>query len=208
MNMRNLSTNRSNLSKENVNILKKIVLNESSNYKLNSSNEEVSANNINYNVQDVPEVTDTKIHDKSLRLLYKNLNENKNQRKPLVYFFLGFISGALIVLFLSAVVLVSDKDTIESDVKSVKENIIETEKNIMDKSDNKTEISVSDEVIDEVDENGAKVYVVKKGDTLGGIVNRLYGSSYDPEKVAKFKEANGLKSIHVLQIGQKLVVPD
>jgi len=60
------------------------------------------------------------------------------------------------------------------------------------------------------DEDGSRVYIVKQGDTLGGIVNRLYGdtSTYNPEKVEKFKEVNGLKSIHVLKIGQKLVIPD
>lgn len=195
--MRNLSTNRSNLSNENIDILKRIVFDE------DSVKEEVVADDFD-NVD-----IEQEVHDNALGLLYKSLNDNKHQRKPMVYFFVGLIIGAVSVLFLSAILLVSDKDSIENDVKTVKENIIDTEKQVVNSSEKKDSLSLINNE-EEVDENGSRVYTVKEGDTLGGIVNRLYGerSSYSPEKVERFKEANGLKSIHVLKIGQKLIIPD
>lgn len=192
--MKNLCTNRSNLSKENINILNKIVFGEG------NKEEKIymrDFNNTNVEVEH-------KVHENALGVLYRNLNDNKNQRKPLVYFFVGLIIGAASMLFLSAVLLVSDKDTIENDVKTVKETIIDSEKQDLDASvTNDTSAT-----IEEVDENGARVYVVKEGDTLGGIVSRLYGSSYDAGKVAKFKEVNNLRNANMLRIGQKLVIPD
>ena len=145
------------------------------------------------------------IQDNALGVLYKNLHEhNKVTQKPIIYFFIGLVLGALSMLFLSAVVLVSDKDTIQTDVKTIKETIIENEK--------MPEQTLNREVVKEtgyieglpVNELGQSIYTVKAGDTLGGIVNRLYGdtSTYNVDKVEKFKEVNGLKSAHVLKIGQ------
>lgn len=194
--MKNLCTNRANLSNGNIRILKNLVFGE-------DCKEEVKMKEVNNNNYYV--ANEHKVHENALGVLYRNLNDNKNQRKPMVYFFVGFIIGVISMLFLSAVLLVSDKDTIESDVKSVKETIIDNEKTDLD-----TSVVNENPVVqaDEIDENGARIYVVKEGDTLGGIVSRLYGSSYDPEKVAKFKEVNNLKNANVLSIGQKLVIPD
>jgi len=190
--MKSLSARRSSLSKNNIDILKKLILGE------NMEEDIKSAENIGI---------ENKIHDNALGVLYKSLHDNKNQRKPLVYFFVGLLVGILSTFLISALLLVSDKDTIETDVKTVKENIME-EKQINDVQ-LPEEVNAPTEGIVE-DEDGSRVYIVKQGDTLGGIVNRLYGdtSTYNPEKVEKFKEVNGLKSIHVLKIGQKLVIPD
>lgn len=198
--MRNLSVNRSNISKENISILKKIVFGEDKDSYIPESFMSRKEEKINEEIQ-----------DNALGVLYKNLHEhNKVTQKPIIYFFIGLVLGALSMLFLSAVVLVSDKDTIQTDVKTIKETIIENEK--------MPEQTLNREVVKEtgyieglpVNEIGQSIYTVKAGDTLGGIVNRLYGdtSTYNVDKVEKFKEVNGLKSVHVLKIGQVLVVPE
>lgn len=186
--MKNLSTSRSNLSKENINIIKRLANKE--------THEEPKT-------KKVPEQQESieVVHDNALGVLYKSLHTDKSQQKPMIYFFAGLLLGIILTLIFSAVVLVSDKDTIQNDVKTVKENIIENQQ---------IEQATEPTVVTEVSELSTKEYIVKQGDTLGGIVNRIYGesSTYNPEKVERFKEVNGLKSIHQLKIGQKLIIPD
>ena len=186
--MKNLSTSRSNLSKENINILKRLANKE--------THEEPKT-------KKVPEQHESieVVHDNALGVLYKSFHTDKSQQKPMIYFFAGLLLGIILTLIFSAVVLVSDKDTIQNDVKTVKENIIENQQ---------IEQATEPTVVTEVSELSTKEYIVKQGDTLGGIVNRIYGesSTYNPEKVERFKEVNGLKSIHQLKIGQKLIIPD
>ncbi|MBR1753701.1 LysM peptidoglycan-binding domain-containing protein [bacterium] len=211
--MKNLSVNRSSLSGENISILSKLVFGNGREESVQRKTMEYN----NYNNNTNQESKDIKVHDNALGVLYKSLHDTKTQRKPLVYFFVGLVIGVLATLFLSAVVLVSDKDTIQSDVKTVKETISEVESSAVENNTKSVSEAVTETApevltVGEVseDENGQKIYTVKEGDTLGGIVNRLYGdsSTYNPDKVEKFKEVNGLKSIHMLKIGQKLIIPD
>lgn len=215
--MKNTSINRSSLSKINIDILAKIaeqkqekqITGKNMEYKKNNTNN--INNNVNNNNINNTNNSGKDIHDTALGVLYRNLQDNKTSRKPLIYFFVGLLTGILSTLFLTAVVFVSDKDTIENDVKTVKETIIENEKD--NTSNDNEEINNNEAAVNldlPVNESGQKTYTVKQGDTLGGIVNRLYGddSAYNPERVEKFKKANGLKSIHSLKIGQVLVVPD
>jgi phage tail protein X len=60
-------------------------------------------------------------------------------------------------------------------------------------------------------ENGLiikKVVMVRSGDTLSKILTREYGE-YTKAVVDLVSEANpGLRNIHVLEIGQRLMLPD
>lgn len=52
----------------------------------------------------------------------------------------------------------------------------------------------------------AKTHSVQNGETIGSIAYEYYGDS-SPKMVERIQAANGLKNVHSIQIGQKLVIP-
>ena len=50
-------------------------------------------------------------------------------------------------------------------------------------------------------------YHIKSGDTLEIIANKFYGNS-DPSSVDKIKVANKIRDVRLLQIGQKIIIPN
>ena len=113
----------------------------------------------------------------------------------MVYFFVGLIVGVVITLFLTAVVWVSDKETTDTTITPpVKESVKEPE-------------TPDTGIVTETSTGTSRTYVVKEGDTLAGIIVKMYGS-YDVNKMEQIKELNGMKSLDSLKIGQELVIPD
>lgn len=135
-------------------------------------------------------------NDKALDVLWKETKMPiQTQGKPMVYFFVGLIVGVVITLFLTAVVWVSDKETTDTTITPpVKESVKEPE-------------TPDTGIVTETSTGTSRTYVVKEGDTLAGIIVKMYGS-YDVNKMEQIKELNGMKSLDSLKIGQELVIPD
>ena len=128
--------------------------------------------------------------EKELDLLWQNFKiSQKSEKSPSVYLATGFIAGALTMLLLTAIVNFSVKDSNipqeTSKVKNEQVNLLPASENALTESE---------------------VYTVQSGDTVESILIRFYGS-YSVDKAKALQEANNLKNLNRLQIGQKLTIP-
>ncbi len=128
--------------------------------------------------------------EKELDLLWQNFKiSQKSEKSPSVYLATGFIAGALTMLLLTAIVNFSVKDSNipqeTSKVKNEQVNLLPASENALTESE---------------------VYTVQSGDTVESILIRFYGS-YSADKAKALQEANNLKNLNRLQIGQKLTIP-
>ncbi|MBQ8168915.1 LysM peptidoglycan-binding domain-containing protein [bacterium] len=129
--------------------------------------------------------------EKELDLLWQNFKiSQKSEKSPSVYLATGFVAGALTMLMLTTIISFSVKsnDTKvpgNAKVKNEKVNLLPA---------------------DETSANATETYVVQSGDTVENIMIRFYGS-FSPEKAKAVQEANNLKNLNRLQIGQELTIP-
>lgn len=123
--------------------------------------------------------------EKELDLLWQNFKISQySEKSPSIYMLTGFIIGALSMLLLVSLINVSTKD----DTVNIKKEQI----NFLPSS--------------EAPEKRTETYIVQSGDTVENILIRFYGT-YTPEKAKLVQNANNLKNLNKLQIGQQLVIP-
>ncbi len=126
--------------------------------------------------------------EKELDLLWQNFKiSQKSEKSPSVYLATGFIAGALTMLLLTAIVNFSVKDSNIPAPKTKSEQV-----NLLPASETASDVS--------------ETYTVQSGDTVESILIRFYGS-YSADKAKALQEANNLKNLNRLQIGQKLTIP-
>ena len=129
--------------------------------------------------------------EKELDLLWQNFKiSQKSEKSPSVYLATGFIAGALTMLMLTTIVSFSVKGdsakiSINSKVKNEKVNFLPA---------------------GETSAKESETYIVQSGDTVESIMIRFYGS-YSPEKAVAVQQANNIKNLNRLQIGQELTIP-
>ena len=83
--------------------------------------------------------------------------------------------------------------------------------NLSTKNHNSESVKVKNEQVNflpagEAIEKDAETYIVQSGDTVESIMIRFYGS-FSPEKAKIVQQANNLKNLNRLQIGQQLTIP-
>lgn len=127
--------------------------------------------------------------EKELDLLWQNFKiSQKSEKSPSVYLATGFIAGALSMLMLTAIINFSVKDSnVPANAKVQKESV-----NFLPAG--------------ETSAKEAETYIVQSGDTVENIMIRFYGS-FSPEKAKAVQQANNLKNLNKLQIGQELIIP-
>ena len=129
--------------------------------------------------------------EKELDLLWQNFKiSQKSEKSPSVYLATGFISGAITMLMLTTIISFSLKG---NDVKVPAKTKVQNE-------------NVNFLPAGETSAKESEVYTVQSGDTVESILIRFYGS-YSPEKANAVQQANNLKNLNKLQIGQKLTIP-
>ncbi len=151
-----------------------------------------------------PEVYVRQNKEKELDVLWKDFRLPKGERSPIVYLGIGFISGIITTLIISAFIGMSSGN-FHLNLKKP-EMSTSAEKNQPSKSgklnflpsSSKTDISASDSAGEE--------YSVEEGDTLESISRRFYGS-YSPDKIDAIMRANNMADANKLSIGQKLIIP-
>ena len=125
--------------------------------------------------------------EKELDLLWQNFKiSQKSEKSPSVYLATGFIAGALSMLMLTAIINFSVKDSnVPANAQNANVNFLPA---------------------GETSAKEAETYVVQSGDTVENIMIRFYGS-FSPEKAKAVQQANNLKNLNRLQIGQQLTIP-
>ncbi len=204
--------------------------------KFNNSNEENISDDIGVNNEPMedgsPEVYVRPSKEKELDILWKDFKIAKGDRSPIVYLGIGFVSGIVATLIVSACIGMSSGNfhfSKNADVASpvaVTEQTTSTEESNV--SDSETVSSEETEVTDskpkkfglfggsknneqKVEEASTtaqnKEYEVQNGDTMEKIVRQFYGS-FSTEKVNEIMKASNMSDANKLSIGQKLIIPN
>jgi len=226
--MKSSTIRRSNLSKEKIAVLEALS-------KFNSSNNS-GINNSGINAEPVedgsPEVYVRQNKEKELDLLWKDFKLPKGERSPIVYLGIGFISGVIATLLVSAFIGMSSGDydatagtetpaqveavvaTEETQTTDAKQEKVETDDTTKETAKTNTGkkfgffggSSANNNKAEEVAAQQNKEYEVQSGDTMDKIVRTYYGT-YSPEKVEAIMNANKMSNPNKLSIGQKLIIP-
>lgn len=230
--MKSSTIRRSNLSKEKIAVLEALS-------KFNSSNENnnvIKDSGINTEPMEdsTPEVYVRRNKEKELDILWKDFKMPKGESSPIVFLGIGFISGIIATLVVSAIIGMSSGNAnpeytaqkSEEVVSSVNlpddasvENITEqTAVNApAEQEENTEEVKPKkfgffssnknkSEVVEEPPVQENKEYEVQSGDTMEKIVKSFYGK-YSEEGVNTIMKANNMTNPNKLSIGQKLIIP-
>jgi len=187
--MKSSTLRRANLSKEKIQVLEKLA---------------------KYRRQNVfnSNVPTKQIQEKEIDLLWNNFKQHSKQDKsPTVYLITGFVAGVIVTVIVTILIqmsMTSMNETAKDISTKVPETKIEDTAITFIPADNET-ISVG-EVTTKKSTPKEETYTVQHGDTLESIIIRFYGS-YSKNREIAIKEANGLKNINTLSIGQKLIIP-
>ncbi len=174
---------------------------------------------------DSPEVYVRQNKDKELDLLWKDFKLPRGERSPIIYLGIGFVTGVLVTLIVSAFIGMSSgnfhiksSNTEPASVETVapaevqqepvaQETVSETETEAPAKKfglfgakSNNNENTQTSTV------KSNKEYEVQSGDTMEKIVKQFYGT-YSGEKVEAIMNLNNMKDANRLSIGQKLLIP-
>lgn len=226
--MKSSTIRRSNLSKEKIAVLEALS-------KFNSSNSN-SINNSGVNSEPIedgsPEVYVRQNKEKELDILWKDFKLPKGERSPIVYLGIGFISGIVATLLVTAFIGMSSGDydattateannqieavaaVAETPAAETKQEKTETEDTAKEtvKADTGKKFglfggnSSNKNKTEEPVAQQNKEYEVQSGDTMDKIVRTYYGT-YSPEKVEAIMNANKMDNPNKLSIGQKLIIP-
>lgn len=226
--MKSSTIRRSNLSKEKIAVLEALS-------KFNSSNSN-SINNSGINSEPIedgsPEVYVRQNKEKELDILWKDFKLPKGERSPIVYLGIGFISGIVATLLVTAFIGMSSGDydattateannQIEAVATVAETPAAETKQEKTETEDTAKETAKADtgkkfglfggnssnkNKVEEPVAQQNKEYEVQSGDTMDKIVRTYYGT-YSPEKVEAIMNANKMDNPNKLSIGQKLIIP-
>ena len=226
--MKSSTIRRSNLSKEKIAVLEALS-------KFNSSNSN-SINNSGVNSEPIedgsPEVYVRQNKEKELDILWKDFKLPKGERSPIVYLGIGFISGIVATLLVTAFIGMSSGDydattateannQIEAVATVAETPAAETKQEKTETEDTAKETAKADtgkkfglfggnssnkNKVEEPVAQQNKEYEVQSGDTMDKIVRTYYGT-YSPEKVEAIMNANKMDNPNKLSIGQKLIIP-
>ena len=189
--MRNSSIYRSNLSDEKIAFLSEI-----------KNQKDTNQDSIE------PKTYKRQGKQKELDLLWQAFKINpKEDKSPGVYLLTGFITGALCIFIMNAVISLSANTSHDNYSSAIDQP--KYEKRISRKSQLQQVKVVPEEpkVVQEKEEVPAvETYIVSRGDTMSSIVNRFYGK-YDKNKIEKIRKVNNLATASKLSIGQKLIIP-
>lgn len=178
--MKSSTLRRSNLSKERMLVLEELAKNKKQPYDAS------------------PGVYVRPSKDKELDILWQNFKvSQKEDKSPGIYLITGFIAGAVAMLIMTTLLNFSVRGTGSQDLMSAPKPR-EKAKLTFIPADKNTQAPI--------EAAAPESYTVKSGETLAGIVVRFYGR-YDLSKVEKIKQANNMKNVNDLQIGQTLVMP-
>ena len=229
--MKSSTIRRSNLSKEKIAVLEAL---SKFNGSDNSGRDSINDTGINNEpIEDgAPEVYVRQNKEKELDLLWKDFKMPRGERSPIVYLGIGFVSGIIATLIVSAFIGVSSgkfhpglgtKAASEAVVVTPAENSEETEiiedetaensvqRDNTQKPSKKFGLFGSAKSNAETEESSVtaketKEYEVQSGDTMEKIVRNFYGS-YSEESVNTVMKANNMSNPNKLSIGQKLIIP-
>ena len=225
---------RSNLSRE-----KMAVLEALSNYK---NEEPVPSGEGSAEISEEtssPEVYVRKNRDKSkeLDLLWKDFKLPRGEHSPIVFLGIGFVSGVISTLIVSACIGLSLSDlgsdfkfpwqnapaAVETSVPADSEEVVSTTETTAAASDETADVTVEEtssrgkfgffggtkKAKEEVTTPSVqdKEYIVQSGDTMESIVKKFYGQ-YSSEKVESIMKINNMTNPNKLAIDQKLIIPD
>ncbi len=185
--MKSSTLRRANLSKEKIQVLERLAK-----YRRQSTNDSLNA-------------PAKQIQEKELDLLWNNLKQhNKQDKSPTVYLITGFVAGVIVTVIVTIMIqmsMTSMNETAKDISTSVPETKIEDTAITFIPADKET-VSVGTVAT----KNKEETYKVQQGDNLEKIIRRFYGS-YSKSHEKAIKEANGLKDINALSIGQELIIP-
>ncbi len=203
--------------------------------KFNNSNDDNISDDSGINNQPIedgsPEVYVRPSKEKELDILWKDFKMPKGDHSPIVYLGIGFVSGIVATLVVSACIGMSSGNfhfskkaetvapaavTTQTVTNSEEDSISDTEAvsneetEVTDTKSKKFSLFGSksnEQKAEEVSAAQNKEYEVQSGDTMEKIAKEFYGS-YSPEKVNEIVKANNMSDANKLSIGQKLIIPN
>ena len=211
---------RSMLSKENMDMIESL---SEENNNINNASEKQSQTPEEY-VRSASEENLSKSQE--IDLLWQNFKIAQfSNKSPAVYITIGFIGGILSTLLVGGIFgyFISKPDVkislpqislpqsavVQEEQEDVNARVVVPDEN------GEPQVAQSNEQIQDsvqsVEENvqsssGVKKHVVSDGETVEAIIKHYYGS-YTPERAEKIKQANNLKSLDRISIGQELIIP-
>lgn len=220
------SVRRSNLSKEKLAVLEAL-----SNYKSGDKSPETTEETSVAETSS-PEVYVRKNKDKELDLLWKDFRLPRGERSPMVYLGIGFISGIISTLLVSACIGLSSTDFGQNFKFGFKMPVSSSEVSVVADDDSAVAEDAEDTTTETVAEPTEqkkfgffgsnkkssseevsapavqdKEYTVQSGDTMESILKKFYGQ-YTPEKAEAVMKINNMTNPNKLAIDQKLIIPD
>ena len=227
--MKSSTIRRSNLSKEKIAVLEALS-------KFNGSGDAGNVNDAGINNEPVedgsPEIYVRQNKEKELDLLWKDFKMPKGERSPIVYLGIGFVSGIIATLLVSAFISVSsgnfhtslriNKPAVATEATTTEASTSEivaeeeTDNAVQEESEQKSakkfgiftsQKSGEETSTEDTASQVNKEYEVQSGDTMERIVRNFYGS-YSEDKVDAVMKANNMTDPNKLSIGQKLVIPN
>ncbi len=211
---------RSMLSKENMDMIESL---SEENNNINNASEKQSQTPEEY-VRSASEENLSKSQE--IDLLWQNFKIAQfSNKSPAVYITIGFIGGILSTLLVGGIFgyFISKPDVkislpqislpqsavVQEEQEDVNARVVVPDEN------GEPQVAQSNEQIQDsvqsVEENvqsssGVKKHVVSDGETVEAIIKHYYGS-YTPDRAEKIKQANNLKSLDRISIGQELIIP-
>jgi len=184
--MKSSTIHRSNLSKERIAVLEELLNERKKTY--DSS----------------PGVYMRTDKERELDLLWQGFKINqKDERSPGVYLTVGFITGAVCMFFMTAILNIGNPSDGFIDLNLWKKgNIISKAApvsiNVAPASANVASVSA--------EQPKMQKYTIKNGDTLESVSIKFYGG-YDASKVQKIQEINNITNPNKITIGQEINIP-
>jgi LysM repeat protein len=177
--MKSSTLHRSNLSKERIAVLEELLADKRKPY--DSS----------------PGVYIRSDKDRELDLLWQGFKtHHKDERSPGVYLSIGFVTGALCMFLMTAILNFGHNSDGAVDLNLWKKSNIITKTTPV----NVAPASAQSSAI------RTNKYVIKSGDTLESVSYKYYGT-YSPSKVAKIQELNNISNPNRIKIGQEILLP-
>ena len=211
--MKNLTVNRSALSKESMDVIENITNDENSSFEIRNENINQIETPEEY-VRESGKETDKDFKSQEIDLLWQTFKSAQfNGSSPLLWCIGGFCSG--IIVTLAVLVLMG---TFSTQTTTPNKIAVPTDTNIEKIENNQNDLTAQTENTEitnaETDNTAesslnlenAQKYTIKDGDTVERIIIHFYGS-YSPERAQMIMKANNLDNLDKISIGQVLIIP-